>query len=307
MTWPRRVVPGTTYLLTRRCTQRRFMLVPRGVVPKLFGYCVALAAERHGILVHAVTCMSNHWHAVVTDPHGTIPAFARDVHSLSARAVNAHYGRWEAFWSSQRLSLVELVDAEDVWDKLVYTVTNPVEAGLVERSADWPGLRTRPIDVGRPPRVFRQPRTRFFERSGLPGRASLPLSVPPMLGSHGVRRFAVEFQERVAQRERRIREGRHASGRPFMGAKAVMRQRRDARPKTKARRRGLHPAVASRDRRVRPRVLEGLRAFRDAYRAALESWLERSGPIKFPEGTYQMQRYPGVISERSPPRPYQAA
>jgi len=34
MTWPRRIVPGTTYLLTRRCTQRRFMLVPRGIVPK---------------------------------------------------------------------------------------------------------------------------------------------------------------------------------------------------------------------------------------------------------------------------------
>ena len=24
----------------------------RRIVPKLFGYCVALAAERHGILVH---------------------------------------------------------------------------------------------------------------------------------------------------------------------------------------------------------------------------------------------------------------
>ena len=38
MTCPRRIVPGTTYLLTRRCTQRRFTLVPRGRVPKLFGY-----------------------------------------------------------------------------------------------------------------------------------------------------------------------------------------------------------------------------------------------------------------------------
>ena len=92
-----------------------------------------------------------------------------------------------------------------------------------------------------------------------------------------------------------------------MGAKAVMRQRRDARPKTKERRRGLHPTVASRDRRVRPLVLAGLRAFRDAYRAALGSWLERSGPTHFPEGTYKMQTYPGVISERAPPRRYQAA
>ena len=45
MTCLRRVVPGTTYLLTRRCVQRRDTLVPRGVVPKLLGYCVALAAE----------------------------------------------------------------------------------------------------------------------------------------------------------------------------------------------------------------------------------------------------------------------
>ena len=114
MTWPRRIVPGTTYLLTRGCTQRRFMLVPRGLVPKRFGYCIALAAKRHGILVHAVTVMSNHWHGLVTDPHGRIPEFCRDVHSLAARALNAHLGRWEALWSSQRLSLVELVDGPDV-------------------------------------------------------------------------------------------------------------------------------------------------------------------------------------------------
>jgi hypothetical protein len=33
MTYPRRIVRGTAYLLTRRCTQRRFMLIPRSVVP----------------------------------------------------------------------------------------------------------------------------------------------------------------------------------------------------------------------------------------------------------------------------------
>ena len=115
MTCPRRVVPGTTYLLTRRCVQRRYTLVPRGVVPKHLGYCVALAAERHGVEVHAVTCMSIHRHAVVTDVDGTIFEFCRDVHSLSARALNAHLGRWEALWSSQRLSLVELIAAPDVW------------------------------------------------------------------------------------------------------------------------------------------------------------------------------------------------
>ena len=301
MTWPRRVVPGTTYLLTRRCTQRRFMLVPRGIVPKLFGYCVALAAERHGILVHAVTCMSNHWHAVVTDPHGRIPEFSRDVHSLSARALNAHLGRWEALWSSQRLSLVELVDAPDVWDKLVYTLTNPVEAGLVARSAQWPGLRTRPIDVTREPRVFKRPRTRFFRRSGLPTKVRLHVTVPPRLEPCDAHAFAQELQERVTAREAAIREKREAAGRGFMGAHEVRRQRRDARPKTHELRRGRHPAVASRDRTRRLGALERLRRFRDAYRAALERWRQRTGPVRFPEGTYKMRDYPGVIGDRAPP------
>ena len=301
MTWPRRIVPGTTYLLTRRCTQRRFMLVPRGIVPKLFGYCVALAAERHGILVHAITCMSNHWHAVVTDPHGRIPEFCRDVHSLTARAMNAHLGRWEALWSSQRLSLVELVDAPDVWDKLVYTLTNPVEAGLVSRSAEWPGLRPRPVDFVRDAGVFRRPRTKFFRSSQLPKEVRFRPAVPPLLESLDARSFAQELQERVAAREASIRERMETAGRRFMGPHDVKRQRRDPRPKTHELRRGRHPAVASRDRERRRGALERLRRFRDAYRAAFERWRQRTGPVRFPEGTYKMRDYPGVISDRPPP------
>ncbi len=307
MTCPRRIVPGTTYLLTRRCTQRRFMLVPRGLVPKLFGYCIALAAKRHGILVHAVTVMSNHWHGLVTDPHGRIPEFCRDVHSLAARALNAHLGRWEALWSSQRLSLVELVDGPDVWDKLVYTLTNPVEAGLVARSAEWPGLRTRPVDVTREPRVFKRPRTRFFRRSGLPAEVELHLTVPPALEPLDRPAFAQEFQARVAAREAAIQEQMASAGRGFLGAHEVRRQRRDARPKTHELRRGRHPAVASRDRARRLGALERLRRFRDAYRAALERWRQRTGPVCFPEGTYKMRDYPGVTSDRAPPPGYQAA
>ncbi len=307
MSLPRRIVPGTTYLLTRRCVQRRFLLVPRGITPKLFGYCFALAAQRHGILVHALTCMSNHYHAMLTDPHGRLPAFARDLNSLTARALNAHYGRWEALWSSQRLSLVEVVDAPDVWDKLVYTITNPVEAGLVARSAQWPGLRTRPVDIERAPRVFERPQTAFFEKSRLPAKVSLPLSVPPLLEPCDAPTFARELQARVAEREATIRDRMAASGRTFLGAAAVKRQRRDAQPKTRERRRGRDPAVASRDRARRVAALARLRRFRDAYRRALEMWRERTGPVVFPEGTYQMRDYPGVIMNLPPPLRGQAA
>ena len=307
MTLPRRVVPGTTYLLTRRCTQRRFMLVPRGVTPKLFGYCVALAAERHRIELHAVMCMSNHWHAVLTDPEGRVCEFARDVHSLTARALNAHFGRWESLWSSQRLSLVELTDAEDVWDKLVYTAANPVQAGLVARSAEWPGLCTRPLDIDRVPHVFRRPRTRFFERSGLPEKATLTLAVPPQLSESTPTHFAREFSRRLGEREAAIRTRVREAGGTFMGARNVTRQRRDTQPKTGEARRRRDPAIASRHRARRLAMLDELRRFRDDYREARVRWLAGQSNVVFPRGTYGMRDYPGVMSDRAPPTVRQAA
>jgi REP element-mobilizing transposase RayT len=55
------VVPGTTYLITRRCIDRRFLLLPSAAVNQIFLYCLAVAAARAGVIIHAVTVMSNHW------------------------------------------------------------------------------------------------------------------------------------------------------------------------------------------------------------------------------------------------------
>ncbi len=52
MTMPRRIFAGTTYLYTRRCAHRMFRFVPRRYVTQTFGYCLALAAERHSIQLH---------------------------------------------------------------------------------------------------------------------------------------------------------------------------------------------------------------------------------------------------------------
>ncbi len=61
MTLPRLILPGSTYLLTRRCAGRTFRFVPRATVTSIFGYCLAVAAARHGILLHCYVCCSNHY------------------------------------------------------------------------------------------------------------------------------------------------------------------------------------------------------------------------------------------------------
>jgi REP element-mobilizing transposase RayT len=129
MSAPRRVVPGTTYLVTRRCYQRTFRLRPSPETTHILAYCLGLAVEKTGILLHAVCFMSNHHHMVVTDPLGTLPDFLREVHRLTAKALNAAQGQSENLWSAEPCSAVQLADDEDIIDKISYVAANPVAAG----------------------------------------------------------------------------------------------------------------------------------------------------------------------------------
>ena len=85
MTRPRQILAGTTYAVTRRCSERRFFLKPSHVVRQVFLYCLACAAEKHGVLIHAFEVMANHFHLVLTDPNGNLPLFMQWLDSTIAR------------------------------------------------------------------------------------------------------------------------------------------------------------------------------------------------------------------------------
>ena len=66
---PREVLPGRTYMITRRCTQRQFLMRPDRETNNAFIYCLAVAAERFGIRVLFTAAMSNHHHTAAVSPH----------------------------------------------------------------------------------------------------------------------------------------------------------------------------------------------------------------------------------------------
>ena len=136
-------------MFTRRCSERRFFLRPDPETTNAFWYCLAWAAQKHGLVLHGAVALSNHVHVVATDPLGVYPDFLRDFHGLLACVLNAWRGRWEHFWDANQASAVVLEDDAAQLDKLTYVLTNPV--GLVERAADWPGATALPsIVTGRP-------------------------------------------------------------------------------------------------------------------------------------------------------------
>ena len=204
MTMPRRILPGSFYLVTRRIAQRMFLLRPSDSINAILEYCLAEAAERFNVKVIAFTAMSNHYHAVVYDADAELPRFIERFHKMVAKAVNRHHKRWENLWSSEETCVTRLVTLEDVFDKVVYVLMNPVAAYLVDTVAQWPGASSW-HRMGRDSKILKRPNVYFRKDGVMPPTAKLVIHTPPGLKGeteaewiHRVRR-EVHLREDIAR------------------------------------------------------------------------------------------------------------
>jgi REP element-mobilizing transposase RayT len=288
---PRQVLPCQFYLITRRCSQRQFLLRPDPATNNAFVYCLIDAALRCNIDVMLHCAMSNHYHAVIYDRQGRYPEFIEHLHKMLARSQNALRGRWENFWSSEQTCVVKLVGREAVIDKLVYTATNPVLDHLVDSVHHWPGANGLvALLTGRPLRATRP--THFFRPSGpMPDAVELPLTIPPELGPAA--EVLSELRERVRAVEIERAAERLRTGRTVVGRRAVLAQSWRSHPTSREPRRNVRPRVAGRGKWARIEALLRNRAFAAAYADARTRW--RDGvPAVFPPGTYWLRRFASV-------------
>lgn len=289
---PRQVMPGQFYLITRRCTQRQFLLRPDPVTNNAFLYCLMHAAQRSEVDVLLPCAMSNHYHVVIYDRAGRYPELIEHFHKLLARSQNALRGRWENFWSSEQTCVVRLADREAVLEKLAYTAANPVLDHLVERVHHWPGinglsalLQGRRLHATRP--------LHFFRPEGpMPDELDMALTLPPELGP--VEAVRAELRDRVQRIEAERAAERRRTGGRVLGRRAVLAQSwRDA-PDSCEPRRTLRPQVASRSPWPRVEALLRNRAFIRDYADARARWRDGVAAV-FPPGTYWLQRFASVL------------
>src|SRR5262245_9878952 len=173
MTAPRPVFPGRFLFITRRCTQRQFLLRPDAETNNAFTYCLAEAAQRYDIDILLPMAEANHHHTVLYDRHGNHPQFVEHFHKMFARCQHAGFGRWENLWAAEEPCITRLLDRATVIDKLVYAASNPVKDLLVERATQWPGVNGyRELLNGKPLKA-RRPRHFFAERGVMPEEVTL--------------------------------------------------------------------------------------------------------------------------------------
>ena len=301
MSLPREVIPGRTYLITRRCTQRQFLMRPDRETNNAFIYCLAYAAKSCGVRILFTTAMSNHHHTGIEDPLGNYPAFLEMFHKLFAKCQNALRGRWENFWASEQTSVVRLVDPDDILAKMTYALSNPVKDRLVERARHWPGassLAGKPLTATRPRHFFR-------DDGDMPETITLAISRPKAFKELDDAAFAQLVLDRVRGVEEAVANERHRTGEHVLGRRAVLAQRWSDRPATREPRRQLDPRVAAKSKWSRIEALMRNRDFRAAYAAARKSFIAGIRDVVFPAGTYWLCRFVEAVCA-PPPKPVPA-
>ena len=287
-------------MLTRRCTQRQFLLRPDSHTNNAFVYCLAVASQRAGVWVLFTVAEANHHHTGIFDPLGTYPDFIEHFHKLLAKCLNALRGRWENFWSSEQTSVLLLVDPADVLDKMVYALTNPVKDNLVARVTDWPGVNAfDPILSGDSITAVRP--DHFFREDGpMPATVSLTFSRPPEFEGLSHDEFASMLKCRVEAAEAETAAKRRMTGARVLGRQGVLDQDWRDSPSGHEPRRELNPRVAAKNKWSRIEALQRNKAFGNGYRRAFEAFRKGIKDVLFPAGTFWLRRFAAAVCEAWP-------
>jgi hypothetical protein len=297
----RRIVKGARYKITKKCLEGRFFLVPDSdEVTQIIGFCLGLALDRFEIELHAAVFMSNHYHLDVTDPKGEMPAFKCMLNSFIARALNAHRGRYDKFWSGDAACDVELLDDEDVIDGMAYTVTNPPKSGLVKRGHRWPGLTTAGKKFGDVMR-FERP-DQFFdpENDAVPNAVEIRIVRPRIREKLSDDELQAVLDEAVRERELKAARKMRAQHRRFLGESRIRRQKWNRTASSYNERYTQTPSVSARNKWARIAALQRNADWDAEYARAYEA--KRAGKdVEFPHGTYAMHRFAGARVAQAPP------
>jgi REP element-mobilizing transposase RayT len=294
------------YFVTSRCFQGRLLLRPSAEVNEVVGGVLARAVQQSAgtVRLHAFTFASNHFHLLVWARGAALASFMQYLRSNLSRKVGRLVDWSGSFWE-RRYSAEPVLDDTALVGRLRYVLAHGVKEGLVERSAEWPGLTCLAQLLGPSRRVF--PWFNWTKRWGKRGSED-------MAEANG--RFAQEWAEPVElevaplpcwkglgeeQRQRAVRrlvEEVEAEARsrekPVLGARAVGAQHPHTRPEHL--KRSPRPLGHASSRQALWELREQYRSFVAAFRQAAARWRRGDFSALFPLFSFPPRVVPGRIA-----------
>lgn len=321
VTRPREVREDNTVFVTVRAISRTFRFVPDiRTLETLERAFFSIAQDyEDSIEIHEFLFMSNHFHMMLTDVHGLLPDFMRDLNSYLARALNADRGTRGSNIEKGH-NVVRIEDDDAGVSLAVYTLANPPAADLVERAEDWRGLSSLDMEYGdvrvshRPDHgLWRaRPKERAGKAAGESGRAHymgrskygetvrLRLVRPPIHPELSDRELRALIRKRLEAKVEMLR--RERGNRSVLGWDRVIKQSFMATPETSEELFGKAPVVAARSQWAKREAEQCNRQFVAEYEEARDRHCAGDHEAEFPYGTWLMRRrYTKVRCRPRPP------
>ncbi len=136
MARPLRIIyPGAFYHVTARGNERKKIFLSQADSAKFLSYLTD-ALHKYGVILHAFTLMSNHYHLAVETPHANLSAFAHAVNSAYTTYFNIKRKRSGHLFQGRYKSIVIEKDAY-LLEVSRYIHLNPVRAGIVQKPEDY--------------------------------------------------------------------------------------------------------------------------------------------------------------------------
>jgi hypothetical protein len=213
-----------------------------------------------------------------------------------ARYVNCSLGHFGAMWEGgARPNYCILPESGDILDKVLYTLTNPVKAGLVSQHHLWPGASSSVAQIAKGRITTHRPR-KFFAKTEDPTLLTRELMLAPVPGAEvmGQEDYGRYLAQRVAEVEDSIAVERDTKGLRWLGRKECLRINPFDAPQTKWSRFTRNPKVSSRHEEARNAVILRLKRFIVPYDAAKKQFRSGNRDVPFPPGTFAMRLNWGV-------------
>jgi putative transposase len=181
---------GALYHVTARDNERRSIFLGNVDDDRAaFVAILSVTCERFRWICHAYCLMTNHYHLLVETPDANLPKGMRQLNGVYTQHVNRTHRRVGHLFQGRFKGI--LVERDSYLLELArYVVLNPVGAGIVQWSGDWPWSSSGRRPARRRHRRFWKPtdccgRSRMIGRGrSTPTAGSLPNgSTPPVLGA----------------------------------------------------------------------------------------------------------------------------
>ena len=279
----RHLPPNTLWFVTSRCLQAQYLLRPDEEMTKRFGYWLGRALKRYpGIELYAAVQMSNHFHLVLKDTSCELASFMRYFESNLAKATNQLRKRSGPVFH-RRYSAEPILDEAAFNDRILYTVMNPVRAGLVRTHERWPGvvLWARNETTSHAFKWFDQTKYDRHRKQQIvhPRKAYLRktnIKVAPIPNEEALRNAIKEDEER-------IRELRKGFG--VLGIRKVLKQ--DPYSAPDAPKKSPRPKCHTTCELLKKAFREQMKALRDAYCEVSADFRRGNSNAAFPIHTFR--------------------